>query len=381
MSERYDAAVIGAGPAGALAARQIARLGGSVLLVDKAAFPRDKVCGCCINGAALATLRSVGLGGLCDECGAIALRTLALSAGGRTAQVPLPPGVALSRRRFDAALVREAVRCGVTFRDGCSAALITGGPGPSLRLRTGVRDSQVDAGAVVVADGLGGRFLEGIEAFKARASPTSRMGCGTTIDASMRIEPGVRGGIHMHCGEGGYVGLVRLEDGRTDVAAAFDVEYIRRMGGPGWAAAGVLEASANVDASWLVGASWRGTPALTRRRRCVAAGGIFVVGDAAGYVEPFTGEGIAWALASGAAVADVAWMAARSGWSPHLARAWSRRHARRVRRRQLPCRLIAAGLRHPGLTRAAVAGLTHWPHLVGPVTRRLAAHPTVGTPA
>ena len=56
----FDALVIGAGPAGAVAARELARRGASVLLVDKSRFPRPKVCGCCVNGAAVGTLKRHG---------------------------------------------------------------------------------------------------------------------------------------------------------------------------------------------------------------------------------------------------------------------------------------------------------------------------------
>jgi flavin-dependent dehydrogenase len=59
---RWDIDVIGAGPAGAVAARQLARHDFDVLLVDKLPFPRDKVCGCCVNAAALRVLRRAGLG-------------------------------------------------------------------------------------------------------------------------------------------------------------------------------------------------------------------------------------------------------------------------------------------------------------------------------
>ena len=58
----YDAVVIGAGPAGGVAALGLARAGRRVLLVDKQRFPRPKVCGCCLNASALATLRRVGVG-------------------------------------------------------------------------------------------------------------------------------------------------------------------------------------------------------------------------------------------------------------------------------------------------------------------------------
>ena len=72
--ERWDLIVIGAGPAGAMAARQAALGGARVLLVDRASFPRRKVCGCCLNGAALGVLTDVGLGTLATECQAKDLR-------------------------------------------------------------------------------------------------------------------------------------------------------------------------------------------------------------------------------------------------------------------------------------------------------------------
>ena len=110
----------------------------------------------------------------------------------------------------------------------------------------------------------------------------------------------------MTCGTGGYLGLVRLEDDRLDLAAAFDADWMRRAGGPGAAAKALLS-----EAGWpapfdLLKSTWRGTPALTRQARRLAAERVFVLGDAAGYVEPFTGEGMAWALAAGVAVAPLA---------------------------------------------------------------------------
>ncbi len=114
----WDAAVVGAGPAGAVAARELARRGRSVLLIDKATFPRWKVCGCCLNGSALDTLAAVGLGDLPARCGAVPLERVRLEAGGRGAELPLPGGVALSREAFDAALVRAAVAAGVAFLPG-----------------------------------------------------------------------------------------------------------------------------------------------------------------------------------------------------------------------------------------------------------------------
>lgn len=371
MKQRYDVVVIGAGPAGSMAARQAARLGASVLLVDKARFPRDKVCGCCLNRAALGTLERVGLGDLCDQQQARPLRQLALSAAGRTAAIALPRSAALSRSRLDMAMACEAVACGVTFHDQCTAETIQIDD-LSLMLRTGSVRLKVRAGAIVAADGLGGRVLDDVPRFAVTTAPGSRMGCGAVLDHAP-AHVGAHA-IHMHCGEGGYVGLVQLEDGRLDVAAAFDLPYVQTVGGPGRAAAAIVRAASGNDGAWLTRARWRGTPVLTRRRRCVAAKGIFVIGDAAGFVEPFTGEGIAWALASGDAVADIAVQASQRR-SAHLASIWARRHARLVRRRQRGCALIAAALRHPDITRAAIAALEHWPRIAQPIVRRITAVP------
>jgi flavin-dependent dehydrogenase len=120
----------------------------------------------------------------------------------------------------------------------------------------------------------------------------------------------------------------------------------------------------------LAGLAWRGTPALTRRATRLAGERLFVLGDAAGYVEPFTGEGMAWALAGGLAVAPLAAEAARR-WRPSLARAWAATYRRIVVRRQHVCRAAAAVLRRPLLARALVRLLARAPALAIPVLRHL----------
>ena len=69
----WDVVVVGAGPAGSMAALEIARRGRSVLLVDKASFPRYKVCGCCLNARALSLLELADLGGLVDSAAMVEL--------------------------------------------------------------------------------------------------------------------------------------------------------------------------------------------------------------------------------------------------------------------------------------------------------------------
>lgn len=363
MTERIDVAVIGAGPAGALAARQIARRGASVLLVDKAAFPRPKVCGCTVNGAALDTLDRAGLHGLTDRLGAPRLHRVLVASGRRRASLPLPRSVSLSREAMDLALVEAAAASGVDFRDRTNSRY-AGMDGGRHRLATGKQ--HVRARVIVVADGLGGAFLKGHAGFAARVAQSPRFGAGVVLDrcpASFR-----RGVIYMACGEGGYVGAVRLEDERLDVAAAFDPNYVKQRGGPGLAASAIMRDARFDVPDGIAREHWRGTPSLTRRRDA-AGEGIFVVGDAAGYVEPFTGEGIAWALAGGAAVTDYAVSAAETGWRPTLADQWRKHHRALVGRRQATCRAMSWLLRHPKLMRRAVGCVSIAPALTHPLIR------------
>jgi flavin-dependent dehydrogenase len=176
--------------------------------------------------------------------------------------------------------------------------------------------------------------------------------------------------IYMAVGREGYVGLVRVEDGRLNVAAAFEPALVRRHGGPGAAAVAILAEAGFPAIRALEYATWRGTVGLSRRTRPLAAERLFVLGDAAGYVEPFTGEGIAWALESARAVAPLA-LLAMERWDPRFEQAWLDLHRRRVGRRQLLCRACALALRHPWMVSIAFEMLTHVPRSAGLVVARL----------
>jgi flavin-dependent dehydrogenase len=362
---RWDVVVVGAGPAGALAARESARRGASVLLVDKSAFPRPKVCGGCLSGSALAGLERVGLSHVPDRLGAVTTKRLRLSAGGRSAAIPLSSGAALSRESLDAGLIEEAVLAGVSFLPLTAAAL--GGVEDGFRrLELAGENGQVkiEAAAVISADGLSGTLL-GKESLSETA-PGSRIGLGAVCDGSPSFyEPGV---IFMACGTGGYAGLVRVERGRLDIAAAVDPLFLKETGGPEEAVASLLK-----EAGWPLPSgphrmSWRGTVSLTRRKRRLSGERFFAIGDSAGFVEPFTGEGIAWAIASAAAVAPLAVNAARR-WTGSLADAWEADWRRIVQRRQRTCRLVSGLLRRPRLTRLGIRTLTLLPNLSSPVLR------------
>ncbi len=343
----WDAVVVGAGPAGSVAARELARRGARVLLLDKARFPRTKVCGSCLNAAALAALDAIGLGHIPRECGAVPLRSVRLAAGHRWAELPLPGGVALSREVFDAALVEEAVAAGATFRDGVMVK---------------PHDLTAAARVVIVATGLTGA--------QGPAEFGSRIGAGVVVPSDTVPDFLTPGTIFMATGRGGYVGLVLIDEGRLDVAAAFDADFVRSSGGIGSAADSILGKTGWPAITGLADMPWKGTPALTRRPASVAGDRYFAIGDAAGYVEPFTGEGMAWAIASATAVAPLA-IRGIERWEDALIGEWQRVYSRLIRQRQGVCRAASRVLRSPALTGLVIRALTLFPNLSRPVIAAL----------
>src|SRR5262249_18476519 len=283
----------------------------------RAAFQRWKVCGGCLNERALGTLADVGLESLTSHCRGVPLERVLLAGRDCSAVLPLPGGVALSRETFDAALVQAALAAGAAFLPGTYATLAGVGPqGRIAFLRQGTREWAAAARFVVAADGLSGRLLSGERKMQNLIIRNSRIGAGAVVSRAPAFYE--RGTIHMACGDDGYVGLVRLEDGRLDVATALERFAVQDAGRPSRLAAEILQSVGWPAIAEREKETWRGTPGLARRASRVAGERLFVVGDSAGYVEPFTGEGIAWALDAGVALTSLAVEAARE-WTPRLA--------------------------------------------------------------
>jgi menaquinone-9 beta-reductase len=356
----WDAIVIGAGPAGSVAAHGIAAAGARVLVVDRSDFPRWKVCGCCISAWAAAMLRGAGLSAAL-RCG-VPLEGLRVAARGAEARIRIRGGCVLSRARLDAALLGAAASQGASFLH--ASALVRGG---SVLVRAGAESAEVRASAVIAADGLQGSSLREAPEFAARVSGRSRIGLGAVLAGDAlplgELPPGI---ISMSCAPAGYAGMVRMEDGSIDVAAAVDPGFVRMWPTPAEAVKAILE-GAGTRAPRLEDGRFRGTPALTRRRP-VEHGRVLVAGDAAAYVEPFTGEGMAWAIASGLAVAEHVKERLAGRYREGQ---WSREHARLIARRQLACRVVAAALRRPEITRAAVGAASLAPGIVSMLARRI----------
>lgn len=373
QSIRWDLVVIGAGVAGAVAAREVARAGKRVLLVDKRHFPRRKVCGACLNDAALGVFGKLGLMEAVDALGGRRLDSFAFSYGSRSVRLNLPGGRAVSRECLDAELIRQAIIAGVEFLPGTIAKVADcHADAREIELTSGNHQTRLDARAIVVASGLEGLGLADSAEWTTRIVPSSRLGAGCVVDdLSDSYSPGT---IWMSAGKGGYVGLVRVEGNRLNIAAAFDRDFLRECGSPGTAAGRLLETTCFPVPSQLSTADWLGTVPLTRATNPVASRRVFLVGDAAGYVEPFTGEGMTWALLTGYHVARwVRETLSTTEWSAEIAQGWISEHRQLIRNRQRLCRVSTWVLRSKILVTIGLAALGSWPWLARHLVERINA--------
>lgn len=365
----WQAVIVGAGPAGSAVAIALGRAGWRVVLVDRGAMPRPKVCGCCLSTRARAELRALfpqppGPSLL----GEAPLEHVRVVAAGRSLRLPLPAGGVLSREALDTRLVREAIAAGAAWLPGVDVTGVAE-PGTAPRPLTvtgrlahaATASLELTAGCVIIAAGLCDHVRMPGGGSRRRVRAGSRVGIGGSMPAAIvGLAPGE---LVMAVGRSGYCGLVRLEDGRIDVAAAVDRRTLAGGGSPAAAIGTVLDEAASarhgieIPAPMLAAAGLRATPALTHAAPLVtgATRRIFRVGDAAGYAEPFTGEGMGWALSGGRLLAA----ALLNADDP--ATAYGRSHAACFGPEHARCRRIAAVLRHPRLVGSAIRAATAVP--------------------
>jgi flavin-dependent dehydrogenase len=370
---RWDALIVGAGPAGATIAHALARRGARTLLIDRARFPRPKLCGGCLASAGQAALARCGLDTLPSLSAAPAVRTLDLRSGTGAASVRVPAYRVVDRTDFDRDLVDAAIDAGAEFRDETTATL---GPGESIELSSGSRPASNrepvsethQPGIIVIADGLKGRTLRHRREFDWRVSRSSSVGIGGLAD---RL-PGSfdAGAITMFHARHGYLGIARLADGRADLAAAVRPAWLaeRRSAPP---LVSLMESFGVSPVSFGTIRRVAGAPALTRRRKRVeSAGRLFVCGDAAGYIEPFTGEGMSWAIEAAERLAPLAASALEARYRPGR---WTAELRRRWFFRTLPCRAVVGTLRAPWLVETVVKGCGAAPPMASGLSRVVSA--------
>ena len=308
---KFDVIVIGAGPAGSATAIRLARAGRRVALVERAAFPRRKVCGEFMSATNLGLLDEIGIGSVWRAAAGPEIRRIGLFARERLVTAAMPPSVsggygrALGRDRLDLLLSACARDAGATlFQPWQAVALGSAGGERTVRIASGRRERQLSAPLVVAAHGSWepGRLSTHLDrphragdlfGFKAHF-----------FNARLPLDL-----MPLLLFPGGYGGMVWADGGRLSFSCCVRrdilVEARTQYGGGSAGDAvfrhvashcrGVREAltSATLDGGWLAAGPIR--PGL----RSCHADDLFRAGNLAGESHPLIAEGISMALQSG----------------------------------------------------------------------------------
>jgi menaquinone-9 beta-reductase len=310
-----DIVIAGAGPAGSFAALLLARAGARVRLVDRARFPRDKLCGDTLNPGALRVLaQHLDISELASRAlpidGMLLTGPSGISVRGRYANGFV--GRALTRRELDAWLLDRALAAGVQFED---ATAVTG---PAVEVRdsrthvTGIRiRSATGAGDVIRAPiviGADGR--RSVLAAGAHLSRQPTFPRRWAVGAYFEGVEEVQSLGEMHVRHGHYIGVAPLPNGLANAclvapisarAGAWRVPEAQlrhalaadRLLAPRFARARMVT-KPSVLGPMAIDVPWPGVP------------GLLLAGDAAGFIDPMTGDGLRYALVGAEIAASVA---------------------------------------------------------------------------
>lgn len=344
----FDLAICGAGPAGAACALAAARAGWRVALIERAHFPRHKVCGDCLNPSLWPVLESLGTAEAIRALDHAALhRVRFVSESGRPLEIPLPPGAerAVTRESFDQVMLQAALDAGVTLFSG---APLTGVERLDNVWQLSTADTTLTTHTLVAADGRNSSVcrLLGISP-PCQRGPEGRV----ALQCHAPLDPRYQGTVALELLAHGYCGIAPVDTNRMNICLVSGARHL-------------AAAKAHVEQHFQLppGQVWHSIAPLERPALPPAPlPGCFLAGDAARVVEPFTGEGIYYALRSGqlAAAAAGKYLSGDTGAARfyqlshrelYRHRLWVNRLSRlAVTNRRLGNLLLAIGHHFPGL--------------------------------
>lgn len=320
----YDVVIAGAGPAGSVAATVLARAGARVALVDRAQFPRHKLCGDTLNPGVMAILRRLKLASMAEACGLPIAGMMLTGEDGTTVQARYPNALvarAVKRSDFDWALVKDAVAAGANFFDGTTVlepivetnGLQSSVKGLWVRAR-GVKRA-IRGTATIAADGRRSRLAFGLGLSRHPPRPR-RWAVGVYAE---RVD-GTSDMGEMHIRRGHYIGVAPMPNGLTNVclvkpASGGDPE----LGDP-LAAVRTALAIDRVLRERFARARFVAAPAVIGplaidATKAPVPDGLLLAGDAAGFIDPMTGDGLRFAVRGGELAAEAALRALADGWT------------------------------------------------------------------
>jgi flavin-dependent dehydrogenase len=325
-----DVLISGAGPSGAIAALVLARAGVRVLVLDRARFPRDKLCGDTVNPGALAILARLGIaeaasGGLPVEGMVVTSEPSTCCVGRYSGETR---GRALRRCALDVALLTAARRAGASVEEGVlvQAPVIDEGRvrGVVVQGPNGER-RRLSADVVIAADGASSRIARALGLARHAARPR-RWAVGAYFSDVIDLASGRGAFGEMHIRQRRYIGVAPLPGGFSNACVVTaDRRALRDPGGLLLDAVRTdpILSARFADARLLSKPICLGPLAVD----CDAAGlpGLLLAGDAAGFIDPMTGDGLRFAFRGGELAAEAALDALAHGPSHAHARLQARR--------------------------------------------------------
>lgn len=363
---RFDALVVGAGPAGSIAALVLARGGARVALVDKASFPRDKACGDLVGPRGVQLLDDLAI-----ELGPVprVADMLVVGPSGHRVRLPAAPGrtypgfgLVVTRARFDDALREAAIAAGAAFVEGQARDAIHDDgrlAGFELSGPHGSPATRVVADVVIGADGATSRVADAASlldsarvlwgfAVRAYLDETVELPHIILWSPAGRAFPGYGWVFPADpCGVNVGLGVGVLTDRQAARRATRDLDAFLDHA----AHLGVLRDGARSPSAARPLGAWL---KMGMVGTVPARGRVLLAGDAAGLVNPLQGEGIAQAMDSGRAAADAILYGvdtAATRYRAHL----SRTHARYLSTTSAVQRAL---LRHPSAVDPLMRALT-----------------------
>jgi len=355
-----DVVVVGAGPAGLALAAGAARAGLDVLVLERRALPADKACGEGLLPRAVEALQALGAAALLEPDGLArfgAIRWIDDGGAAAEARLPAPGGLGVRRLALSRALAGLARRSGAEVRE---RAEVGGHRREPDRVVVATGDGEEPARVLVAADGLASpvRRREGLDV---PAPGPARFG----LRRHFALAPWAEA-VEVHFAPGAEAYVTPAGPRRVGVAFLFEGEA--RDGFDG-----LLSRFPRLRER-LDGAAPDSEPLgagpLRRRARALAADRLVLLGDAAGYLDAITGEGLSLGLLAAADLSRILPGALARGAGREALLPYERAARARHRRYAAVAGLVLAMARRPRLRRAVIGGLSRSPGLFSALVRR-----------
>jgi geranylgeranyl reductase family protein len=355
----FDVAIVGGGPAGSSCAAFCVMAGLRTVVLEREQFPREKVCGDCLNPACWPILRRLELAERVRSSAHGKLdRVEFIGINGRRLSIELPRGdnaeIAIKRSLLDKLLLDRARELGATVFENTTVTALSSPDPRNDHWSISAGEQTIRARALVAADG--------------RNSTVARL-CGLlprgpkeriALQTHLPLPPGFGDRVVLEFRPEGYSGQAPVGGDELNLCLVSIPPKMPAL--RGWA-----EARFKISP----GHAWRTITPLTRAPIPAGLQSLFLVGDAARVVEPFTGEGIYYALASGDLAAKAIVLQRNGGTAQEVSAAYSAAHAQLYGGRRWVNRLARAAVLSPRVASAFLGMARFQPALLRFLTAKI----------